>query len=322
MQCFQKDPNLRVSARKLLKHAWIVGSRRTDAPVAKPTTNYSEAVEEVKQWNEALKSPTASGSFRASTKSQIASHGIPPRKDAPLRSVQNEQQLPSLITPGKGLALAKPKAAAEAFRSPETAGKPIYLHAYSMLTMAADDNWDDDFTTSISPSALHLPQFKPHDNFGGMLSSDRLKAFASSDVLHDENEQWDTNFEGDLMTIKPFRKQAEPENHDLETIRPYKVKPTVVTQAVKPPMALKSSPRKTSSSAPPRPKSPVKIQAENKFLLPHKRPSNMFREQSVEDYSDLFVENDSVFDRRLHVVKVRRFLEFRGTYIGMARRFQ
>ena len=124
MQCFQKDPNLRVSARKLLKHAWIVGSRRTDAPVAKPTTNYSEAVEEVKQWNEALKSPTGNGSFRASTKSQVSTHNMPARKDAPLRSVYNEQQLPSLITPAKGpLALAKPKAAAEAFRSPETAGK-------------------------------------------------------------------------------------------------------------------------------------------------------------------------------------------------------
>jgi len=123
MQCFQKDPNLRVSARKLLKHAWIVGSRRTDAPVAKPTTNYSEAVEEVKQWNEALKSPTGTGSFRLSAKSN-ASNYIPPRKDAPLRSVHNEQQLPSLITPAKGpLALVKPKADAEAFRSPETAGK-------------------------------------------------------------------------------------------------------------------------------------------------------------------------------------------------------
>lgn len=125
MQCFQKDPNLRVSARKLLRHAWIVGSRRTDAPVAKPPTNFSEAVEEVKQWNEALKSPTATGSFRASGRSNVASP-IPPRRDAPLRSVHNEQQLPSLITPAKGpLALAKPKNSAEAFRSPETNG--VYL---------------------------------------------------------------------------------------------------------------------------------------------------------------------------------------------------
>ena len=128
MQCFQKDPNLRVSARKLLKHAWIVGSRRSDAPVAKPPTNFNEAVEEVKQWNEALKSPNGAGSFRASTRSNVASP-MPPRRDAPLRTVHNDQQNHNLITPVKGpLSLAKPKNAAEAFRSPESIGlRPIHV---------------------------------------------------------------------------------------------------------------------------------------------------------------------------------------------------
>lgn len=124
-------------------------------------------------------------------------------------------------------------------------------------------------------------------------------------MANDENDNWDNNFEGDLMTIKPPRKHVEQDTNDLETIRPYKVKPILITQEVKPSVTLKASPRKTSSSAPPRPKSPVKLQAENKFLLPHKRPASLFREQSVEDYSDLFVENDSVFDRRLNLVKVR-----------------
>jgi hypothetical protein len=122
MQCFQKDPNLRVSARKLLKHAWIVGSRRTDAPIAKPPANFSEAVEEVKQWNEALKSPNAAGSFRASTRSNIPSP-MPSRRDPPMRSVHNDQQSVGLLTPAKGpLSLAKPKHSAEAFRSPESTG--------------------------------------------------------------------------------------------------------------------------------------------------------------------------------------------------------
>jgi len=181
-----------------------------------------------------------------------------------------------------------------------------------MLILPGDDNWDDDFATSISPSALYLPQFKPHDNFGGLLSSDRLKAFASSDMPNDENDNWDNNFEGDLVTIKPPRRNIEPDTHELETIRPYRVKPTIITQEVKPAVAAKSSPRKTSASSPrktsasvpPRPKSPVKAQAENKFLIPHKRPASLFREQTVEDYSDLFVDNDSFFDRRLNIIKV------------------
>jgi serine/threonine protein kinase len=122
MQCFQKDPRLRVSARKLLKHAWIVGSRRSDAPLPKPPANFSEAVEEVKQWNEALRSPT-NGSLRNSTRSNAASP-LPVRRDAPLRSVHNEQQAPSLTTPAKvSLTLAKPRSTAEAFGSPESTSK-------------------------------------------------------------------------------------------------------------------------------------------------------------------------------------------------------
>ena len=165
-----------------------------------------------------------------------------------------------------------------------------------------DDNWDDDFASAISPSALHLPQFRPYDNFGGMLSSDRLKAFASFDIANDENDNWDNNFEGDLVTIKGPRKNVEPDTHELETIRPYRVKPTIITQDLKPAVAAKSMDRKTSMSAPSRPKSPIKGQAAGKFVLPS-RPSAMYREQSVEDYSDLFVDSDSVFDKRLNIIK-------------------
>ncbi|KAL3424481.1 hypothetical protein PVAG01_03762 [Phlyctema vagabunda] len=285
MQCFQKDPNLRVSARKLLKHAWIVGSRRTDAPVAKPPANFNEAVEEVKQWNEALKSPNAS--LRASTRSNMASP-MPPRRDPPLRNVHNEQTT-GLTTPSKGpLSLAKPRNQAEAFRSPESMG---------------DDNWDNDFATSISPSALQLPHLKPHDNFGGLLSADKLKAFASFEYANDENENenWDDNFEGDLITIKGPRKSSEPDTHELETIRPYRMKPTIITD-LKPAVAPKGHARKPSNNTPLRPKSPVKSQSESKFVLPS-RPALMYREQSVDDYSDLFVDNDNIFDRRLNIIK-------------------
>ena len=64
LQCFQKDPNFRVSARKLLKHPWIAGvnakkptSRTTEDLGA--TTKFEDAVRSVQQWNEAIKSPVA-----------------------------------------------------------------------------------------------------------------------------------------------------------------------------------------------------------------------------------------------------------------------
>jgi hypothetical protein len=121
MQCFQKDPNLRVSARKLLKHAWIVGSRRSDAPVSKPPANFYEAVEEVKQWNEALKSPN-NGSLRASRSS--TNSPLPIRRASSLRKAHSDQQSSAMVTPAaKGpLTLVKPRNNAEAFRSPESTG--------------------------------------------------------------------------------------------------------------------------------------------------------------------------------------------------------
>jgi len=122
-------------------------------------------------------------------------------------------------------------------------------------------------------------------------------------MTNEEADNWDNNFEGDLMTIKGPNRSIEPDTHELETIRPYKVKPTIVTQNLKPAVAQKSTSRKTSISAPPpqRPHSPIKSQID-RFMLPS-RPAALYREQSVEDYSDLFDDNEGVFDRRLNIIK-------------------
>lgn len=68
--CFQKDCNLRISAKKLLKHPWMISARKqmsegrvkaSDAGGEKvaerPAVNYNydEAVLKVQEWNEALK---------------------------------------------------------------------------------------------------------------------------------------------------------------------------------------------------------------------------------------------------------------------------
>ena len=194
MQCFQKDPNLRVSARKLLKHPWIVNARRSDSVVPKKPTEYNEAVKSVQQWNEALKSPNA-GSLRRTSR-PMSSSPIPGRREPP--SI--------LATPARGpLNLAKPRFITEQFRSPEN---------------TTDDNWDDDFTSAISPSALQLPHLRPHDNFGGLLSSEKLKAYASIETVTEETN-WDNNFEGDLTVKSPSH---PAESDPLQTIRPFHAK--------------------------------------------------------------------------------------------------
>lgn len=266
MQCFQKDPNLRVSARKLLKHPWIVNAKRSDAVVPKKPTEYDEAVKSVQQWNEALKSPNA-GSLRRASR-PMSSSPIPGRR---------ETNHPA-VTPVRGpLHLAKPRFNTEQFRSPNN---------------TADDNWDDDFASAISPSALQLPHLRPHDNFGGLLSSEKLKAFASFETVTEE-ANWDDNFEGDLTVKSPHQLT---ESDPLDTIRPYnprrpKTSQSKVTDSNKSP-PLKVSPvvshRVIAAPAVHQKKSSTKP----KVVLP---TAKSYTESSEDELSDLMA-HDTAFE--------------------------
>ncbi|KAJ5193895.1 Armadillo-like helical [Penicillium cf. griseofulvum] len=258
MQCFQKDPNLRVSARKLLKHPWIVNARRTESVIPKKSTEYEEAVRSVQEWNEALRSPEA-GTSKKKQRPDPSTSGLP--------STRNNPFVDTLPSP----TAIKPT---ERFRSPVLAG---------------DDNWDDDFATAISPSALKLPHLRPHDNFGGMLSSERLKAFASLDgtiLRSDDNSD-------------PFEDSSGFSDEDtLQTIRPYPVKPSV-TEPSKPQSPAVSQP---GPNAPVSAMQNVPILAQNPMprrARPAPRQTNLYEENSVDDYSDLIMANEDSLDRKL-----------------------
>ena len=64
--CFQKDCNLRISAKKLLRHPWMLSAKKQMADGkrkkgeiegSRPLSNYNfdEAVLKVQEWNEALR---------------------------------------------------------------------------------------------------------------------------------------------------------------------------------------------------------------------------------------------------------------------------
>ncbi|KAI0472804.1 cell division control protein [Xylariaceae sp. FL0804] len=283
IQCFQKDPNLRVSARKLLKHNWIVGCRRSDAPVAKAPGDFSQAVDQVKQWNKALTS--SDSNLRASVGSE--SSGPPQPILQTSRLVTQEPPRSNVPTPAKGpFALAKPRPSADDFRSPE---------------LVDDDNWDDDFATAISPSALHLPHLKPQDNFGGLLSADRLKAFASIDNFRDASASFDNDPDHELDTMNKLH--IHDDDPQEKTIRPWKVpgKPERIDER-RPSSSKAGSPKKRSASGQQKQKSRAKSVPHNKFELPS-RPDLVYREQSMEDYSDIFQDNDNVFEQRMSLMK-------------------
>lgn len=273
MQCFQKDPNLRVSARKLLKHPWIVNARRSDSVVPKKPTEYNEAVKSVQEWNEALKSPNA-GSLR--------------RVSRPMSSSPNPahyEQLPPLKTPAKvSNGMTKPRVNTELFRSSET---------------TTEDNWDDDFASAITPTALQLPHLRPHDNFGGLLSSEKLKAYASFETVTEE-ANWDDEFEGEL-TVKSPLQAVKPD--PLQTIKAYHPKQANATPVRSPP----SSSRKSKPSSNTRPRKSSK----SSKILP---PIMSYGEDPTEDYSDLIVMDDTSFNRPKLSTTVSLFVILEITY--------
>ncbi|KAI4597449.1 hypothetical protein KJ359_004556 [Pestalotiopsis sp. 9143b] len=288
IQCFQKDPNLRVSAKKLLKHNWIVGCRRSDAPVAKAPGNFSQAVEEVKQWNKALDSDSHTH-LRASTGSNPAEF-LHPRQGSRYSA---PEQTTRLTTPAKGiLSLAKPRVTAEDYRSPEH---------------DEDDNWDADFVTAISSTALQLPHIKPQDHFHGLLSTDRIKQFATSTSSREVSGNWDDLPEGEMVTIR--KASIQEEDPQEKTIRPHwkmPHKPRKYSEPEPQPRRKSSStPRRRPATSHQRPKSQGKGLGD-KFELPSRPNALAFRENSIDDYSDIFGNDEHdqlVFNQRVGQMK-------------------
>ncbi|KAM5455628.1 Protein kinase of the Mitotic Exit Network [Microsporum audouinii] len=272
MQCFQKDPNLRVSARKLLKHPWIVNARRCDSVVPKKSTEYEEAVKSVQEWNEALRSPNSNAIRKTSQQqSAIGSSPISTQKDPSLNplSIPNRDALSLLNTN-----------AAEKYRSPENTN---------------DDNWDDDFASAISPGALRLPHLKPQDNFGGMLSPEKLKAFASLEGIT-ELSQPDGSAIHDDGQINESMNNDEPD--PLQTIRPRSRRSP--DDDVMPPRSPRRRHRQYPVSAFRR--GPIISSAAGAAKPIRQRPANFYEESSVEDYSDLIEANDEVLESKLSAI--------------------
>lgn len=286
MQCFQKDPNLRISAKKLLRHPWITSAKRADAVVPAKPTKYDETVRTVQEWNEALKSPE--NTLHRPSKRGSAS---------PLPNRFNER--PNLATsmpvqehaPGRG----------EANRG--TGANGVCPSPDDM----ENDVWDDDFLSSISSRGLKLPaHLKPVDNFGGALSSEKLKAYATTD----EGNTFKIDGKGVGAGAESRTNKGLAASDPLETVRaPSPVKTKQPAKQQKQQRQERPSSRAQSTTSQPKTqilrgqaKSSIPTQAP-KRPSPPKRSSSVFKEEPTGDYSDLIVEDDDAFDKKINQIR-------------------
>lgn len=281
MQCFQKDPNLRVSAKKLLKHPWIVNARRFDSQVTKNATDYQEAVKSVQQWNEALKDSPRGSTVRKNSTTSSSDSPVPGPRDA----------LKPLKSPTKQALVGVRKDAAERFRS---------------IDDDDGDNWDNDFATAISPGALQLPHLRPIDNFGGMLSSDRLKAFASIDPpLPQQPDKQDEN----IATLKQTQQHDSDNSKTVKLVsKPAKTINRHTRNKSEVPKA-KSSPLQTTRKASLPTKPPPATSKQKSIDIkspPQMKNKTLYRESSIEDYSDIIEGNEFLIDTKLGAMQARQ----------------
>ncbi|KAH9922944.1 uncharacterized protein B0H18DRAFT_1085777 [Fomitopsis serialis] len=183
--CFQKDCNLRISAKKLLRHPWMVAARKQmaghqksqasearngAASQARPPSNYNydEAVLKVQEWNEALKCKPI---FSVTTsKTSGAPTGGCPSVAHPSAAGADECEQGPLVGAGFG---------------PHPRDAPDAVHTAAPEEQT--DNWDDDFEEGISLT--------------------KIQALEKTSV---EEEKEKVEVEDNAQTIRPTRSPAGP----------------------------------------------------------------------------------------------------------------
>jgi hypothetical protein len=337
LQCFQKDPNFRVSARKLLKHPWIAGinakkpTKTTEDLGA--TTKFEDAVRSVQQWNEAIKSPVAvQGEVKFSS----------------TNSTQRTNLRAGMVG---GVSMTPPKhresvidkqiaGKTDPFRSPEGSSNSV-----NFRINIVDNNWDEFFTfDGKSPELPAVQRATPKRQ--SLVASTRKPtpispAHRRRSNLRDnviptpsttDDDDWDKDFEGGLTLKSPKASTHLPPLPPLSPKKvptsPRKLSPPKSSagnlsddnsKTIRPTLSRQSQSRKVSAdsnvssngntvravSVP----SPTRTKSTSSKSNSHERKKIKSRvasreEHSDDGYDDLIKDNETKFAMKINSLKV------------------
>jgi serine/threonine protein kinase len=321
--CFQKDCNLRISAKKLLRHPWMmsakkqVAARGTAAPgtngsggeAAAPRANYNfdEAVQRVQQWNEALKSPSKP-TFPKPTR--VRSPSPTPKDQNPVVTWKLSSPPTRSRSSSAGMASGLPF-----IPNLIPLANPVPQLARPAIVPEAEeptDNWDDDFEEDITLTKLQaLEKAIPIPE--STLSTKRPAV--SQNIFSQKNGPKKKDPPAAVKSSGSDKGTPDGEDVNTRTIRPTPTQsPTLSTKALggifkprPPPLApsgskestplpaARSSNSSTESSSVASAKQPAST---SKEAPSNSKPSQTPMMGSIEDdYEDILGEDDDFFGK-------------------------
>jgi serine/threonine protein kinase len=329
MQCFQKDPNLRVSAKKLLRHPWIMSAKRADVSTkGEKKMEYNEAVKHVQEWNEALKSsppPTQSqrnaiapgrkAAARPLSRTSVTSGLDRPGSRSSTENPSDNSRPPFRVASRKSSGNFPSRRKTGSMSDNNPFGEALANHVMEPLPQISGepsqrkDNWDEDFEAMNEDfDALKLPTHRrPQDHFKGLFSSERLKQYANFDSIPEIDsdsrlEAWDEDFEGgdgELTVRSPLPLPTRPGQHERNQSRDSQPR----TQILKiENAAQKDKPAASHQQRPTASQLQLNKSTQIRSALAASTSSNRWVEEPEdEDYSDLVCDNadEDVFRKKL-----------------------
>ncbi|KAG8817392.1 hypothetical protein FRC17_011250 [Serendipita sp. 399] len=319
--CFQKDCNLRISAKKLLRHPWMISAKKQMNNQIKPTStelpnngtkshpasnyNFDDAVQKVQQWNEALKSPT---------------------KPAQPKRVRSPSPTPAPrmgeINAALTWKLASPPARSRSASAGMASGLPYIPNLLPLANPApamarpmvvpeieeATDNWDADFEEDITLTKLQMlerstsTQSQTHSlpAVSKQAAPSTSQGIFSKKATPTKKTKQATNKADPVGIGSP-----EPDDANARTIKPTPTQSPTISSKKKLPSSTK--PKELIFTAPPVPPLPTDVAKKPSTMesppstsakeSPKESKPHIRKDSSDENYDDLLGDDDDLFSK-------------------------
>lgn len=188
LQCFQKDPNLRVSAKKLLKHPWMQSVDNSRNHV-QTTAKYDDIVKSVQMWNSAIERPKPDSAVKS-----------------PLSFVS--QKLDSPFKP-----MSDPFLSIRQFN--QTKRSQLQLQS---STKKNNENWDDVFDDDIAENLHYLSIASPSPRQNNPRPLNVLGP--DSPFRDDDTADYSQDLEGELKVEKLRMATKKSSRNFPQVLRP------------------------------------------------------------------------------------------------------